>query len=165
MNLKSSARLDILKASLVKKEAVRDRKINDHFEAVKQTNGQPLNDKRDGRKTFAKWDKQNDAIRAINESIERTKRAIEREISALNRVDSVQLPDFIQRAIADNKITQWRKFPNRFFVVGVEKGRLILEGGILKHSYLSNIPNDQYAKFRDTFNGLNAEARKLKGES
>jgi hypothetical protein len=105
-----SARLSVLKASLVKKEKLRDTKINTHFETIKKTNGQPLNDKRDGHKTLAKWDKQNDAIRSINESIERTKAAILREESAVNRVASVDLPDCIQRAITDKRITQWRKW-------------------------------------------------------
>ena len=44
-------RLDILKASLEKKEAAMDAKISEHFATVKEANGQPLNDKRNGAAT------------------------------------------------------------------------------------------------------------------
>ena len=54
-------RLEVLKASLVKKEAELDRRMQAHFDTVKQANGQPLNDKRNGQATLNKWDKQNNA--------------------------------------------------------------------------------------------------------
>ena len=152
-------RLNILKASLAKKEQLFEAKIDAHFQTVKQANGQPLNDKRNGAATFAKWDKQNDAIRATKDGIERTKAAIEREQSALNRVASVDIPSCLKSAIDSGKITQWRKFPNRFFVNGVDKGRIIFDGGVLKAAYVNDVPKEQYPLFRDTFNGLKAQLK------
>ena len=73
-------RLEVLKASLVKKEAELDRRMQAHFDTVKEANGQPLNDKRNGQATLNKWEKQNDAIRNQQAEIEKTKRAIEFEL-------------------------------------------------------------------------------------
>lgn len=148
-------RLDILKASLEKKEAAMEEKISEHFATVKEANGQPLNDKRNGAATLGKWERQNASIRRVQEGIEKTKAAIEREESAIARVNLI-LPSFIQKAIEAGELTQWRKHPNRFFVPGVEKGRIIwdAEKRVLMHSYLSEVPKDQYPKFRDTFNKL-----------
>lgn len=46
---------------------------------------------------------------------------------------------------------QWRKFPNRFFVKGVEKGRLIWDSkkNKLMYSHLSEIPKDQVHRFKE----------------
>lgn len=59
-----SKRLGILKASLAKKEARFNERLQHHFDTVAQANGQPLNDKRNGRATLNKWDKQSDAQRS-----------------------------------------------------------------------------------------------------
>jgi len=72
-------RIEILTASLKKKEAMFDQKLQEHFDTVRQANGQPLNDKRNGRSTLDKWDRQNESLRSMQESIGRTKAAIERE--------------------------------------------------------------------------------------
>lgn len=149
-------RLSILKESLAKKKAAADSKIAAHFESVKETNGQPLNDKRNGAATFRKWAKQDTAIRTALEGVQKTKDAIEREESAIARVESVALPSFILEALAAGELTQWRKHPNRFFVPGVDKGRIVWNEakGVLMHSHLADVPKDQYPKFRDTFNRL-----------
>ena len=150
-------RLDILKASLEKKEAAMDAKISEHFATVKEANGQPLNDKRNGAATLGKWERQNASIRRlVQEGIKKTNAAIEREELAIARVNGLTLPSFIRKAIEAGELTQWRKHPNRFFVPGVEKGRIIwdVEKRVLMHSYLSEVPKDQYPKFRDTFNKL-----------
>lgn len=149
-------RLEILKASLEKKEAKMNAKISEHFATVKQANGQPLNDKRCGAATLRKWDRQNDAIFRAQEEIEKTKAAIEREERTIANVNGLSLPSFIQSALEAGELTQWRKYPNRFFVPGVEKGRIIwnVEKQVLMYSYLSEIPADQYPKFRHTFNKL-----------
>ena len=68
---KMTKRLEMLKASLVKKEAELDRRMQAHFDTVKQANGQPLNDKRNGQATLNKWEKQNDAIRNQQVEIEK----------------------------------------------------------------------------------------------
>jgi predicted Rossmann fold nucleotide-binding protein DprA/Smf involved in DNA uptake len=151
-------RLEILENSLKKKEILFEQKLNAHFEDVKSTNGQPLNDKRNGAATLKRWERQDNTLRALNNSIEKTKRAIEKEKGKIILVKSVELPKEIKKLLKEKKITQWRKYPNRFFVVGVEKARLILDEKTnkIKHSYVSNIPTkEQYAIFRDIFNELN----------
>ena len=74
-----SKRLEILRNSLTKKQEVLAQKIDTHFETVKQANGQPLNDKRNGRATLNKWEKQSNSIKAQSESIKKTQEAIEYE--------------------------------------------------------------------------------------
>ncbi len=154
-----SKRLEILKESLKKKEAVFDSKLSDHFASVKKANGQPLNDKRNGQATFDRWSRQNDALRALQDSIELTKRAIEREEAKAAAVSAVELPEAIQKMVTDGGLVQWRKHPNRFFVPGVDRARIIWdeEKRVVAHQYVRDIPRDQYPKFRDTFNRLRAE--------
>ncbi|WP_338561827.1 hypothetical protein [Erwinia sp. E_sp_B04_7] len=154
-------RLEILKASLVKKEMRFDERLQNHFDTVAQANGQPLNDKRNGRATMNKWDKQSDALRDLQDSIQRTKDAIEREENKTALASLVELPPYIQQAIDDGLITQWRKFPRFFFVVGVNSARIVLdeETGIIGHRYMSKISKDEYPIFRDVFNKLNRQCR------
>lgn len=152
----STARLRILLNSLKKKERELDTKLDEHFVDVKRANGQPLNDKRNGSATLNRWEKQNAAIRNQTESIERTKFAIEREEAKIRRVNSIELPEAIHEAIEAGEITQWRKHPRMFFVVGVDRGRITWdeEKKVLGYRYLSEIPKEQYPKFRDTYNKL-----------
>lgn len=153
-----SNRLEILENSLVKKEADLQRRFDNHFADVKKANGQPMNDKRNGQATFNRWDKQNEAIRNQKASIERTKNAIEIEKGKIKNVEAQSIPAELQKLIDEGKIAQWRKFPNRFFVVGVEKARLVWDekGQFLAHQYLSSIPNqEQHSIFRDIYNNLN----------
>lgn len=154
-----SKRLAILKASLSKKEALFSDKLQQHFDTVKQANGQPLNDKRNGQATLSKWDKQSDALRNLESSIQRTKDAIEREEMKIALAESVDIPDFMQKAINDGLITQWRKHPRFFFVTGVKHGRIVLneETGMIAHRYLSKVSKDEYPAFRDIFNKLNKQ--------
>ncbi len=156
-----SKRLEILKASLAKKEAKFNERLQNHFDTVKQANGQPLNDKRNGRATLDKWDKQSDALRALEGSIQRTKDAIEREENKIALASLVTLPAYMQQAISDGLITQWRKFPRFFFVSGVNHGRIVLDEktGLIAHRYLNKISKEEYPIFRDVFNGLNKQAR------
>lgn len=96
-------------------------------------------------------------------SIEKTKDAIEREKGKIKNVEAVSLPIEIKKLIDEGKITQWRKFPNRFFVVGVEKARLVWleKEKQLAHQYLNQIPNqEQYSIFRDVYNSLNRTLNK-----
>lgn len=156
-----TARLEILKSSLAKKEARFDARLQDHFDTVAQANGQPLNDKRNGRATLNKWDKQSDALRSLQDSIQRTKDAIEREETKIANASLVSLPEYIQQAIDDGLITQWRKFPRFFFVAGVSHARIVLDEstGVIAHRYLSKVPKDEYPIFRDVFNKLNKQCR------
>ncbi len=158
-----SNRLSILENSLAKKETELQRRFDVHFADVKRANGQPMNDKRNGQATFNRWEKQNDAIRNQKASIEKTKLAIEKEKGKIANVEAQSIPDELQKLIADGKITQWRKFPNRFFVVGVEKARLVWmeKEKYITYQYLKEIPNqEQYAIFRDIFNELNRTLNK-----
>ena len=52
----TSARIEILKKSLEKKTAKINDQFDNHFATVKQANGQPLNDKRNGAATLKKWE-------------------------------------------------------------------------------------------------------------
>ncbi len=158
-----SNRLEILQSSLAKKEKAFNERLQNHFDTVKQANGQPLNDKRNGRATLNKWDRQSDALRNLESSIQRTKDAIEREEMKIALVESVDIPDFMLQAINDGRITQWRKHPRFFFVTGVKHGRIVLDEktGMIAHRYLSKVSKDEYPIFRDVFNSLKKQCREL----
>lgn len=154
-----ATRLEILKASLEKKKAKFDEKLDNHIATVKQANGQPLNDKRNGQATLNKWERQNDALRNQQKEIEKTERAIEREEGIAAGVEHVRniLPTSIVSLIDSGVLVQWRKHPNTFFVDGVEKARIVwdFKKKVLAHKYLTAITDkEQYAKFRDVFNEL-----------
>jgi hypothetical protein len=151
-----SARLEILKASLAKKEALFDTKLQSHIDCVKQANGQPLNDKRNGQATLGKWDKQNNSLRNLKQSIDKTKTAIEREEEKIAIASLVEIPGAIKALIESGQVIQWRKHPSFFFVNGVDRARIhLLEDGTIAHRYIREIPSqEQYAIFRDLFNAL-----------
>ena len=154
-----SKRLEILKTSLGKKNAELDRRFDAHFDSVREANGQPLNDKRNGGATLSKWEKQDDAIRAQMAEVEKTKAAIERDESKIKRVYCAltQMPDVITNLIDDGTLIQWRKHPTTLFVAGVDKARIVFkpETGSIVSRYLSGIPDAaQFAIFRDVFNDL-----------
>lgn len=150
-----------MKSSLEKKEAKFNEKLQAHFDTVKQANGQPLNDKRNGKSTLDKWDKQSDALRNLEKSIQKTKDAIDREENKIALSKSVALPKYIRDAVEKGLITQWRKFPRFFFVVGVTGGRIVLdeETGMISHRYLSKVTKEEYPTFRDVFNNLNQQSK------
>ena len=152
-------RLEILKNSLEKKNKVLDERFETHFSDVKSGNGQPMNDKRNGGATLKRWNKQEDAIRNQNKEIEKTERAIEKEECKINYCESTnkKIPIQILKLVESGILTQWRKYPNRFFVAGVDKARIIwdIKKNKLLCQYVTQIPNEeQYANFRDIFNSL-----------
>ena len=71
-------------------------------------------------------------------------------------VNAVALPEAIRKMLDAGELLQWRKHPNRFFVPGVDRARIIWddEKKVVAHQYLREVPADQYPKFRDTFNQL-----------
>lgn len=155
----TSKRLEILKNSLVKKETSFDAKLQNHFDTVKQGNGQPMNDKRNGQATLNKWDKQNNSLRTLNQSIEITKSAIEEEQSKILYTEKIKetLPAEFLELIENNEITQWRKYPNMFFVTGVDKARIIWDAkaNTVAHKYTSTITDkEQWKLFAKTYNLL-----------
>lgn len=144
-------RLAILKRSLEKKQAEFDRRLAEHFTDVASANGQPLNDKRNGYATMQRWEQQNDVLHRLRESIEKTQRAIEREEYKISRVESEPIPDFIRAMVQSGELVQWRKYPNRFFVPGVEKARIVWDEQKqqILTSYISRIPTpEQFEQFQ-----------------
>lgn len=161
-----SKRLEILEKSLEKKNTYFNDKLQAHFDTVKQSNGQPLNDKRNGAATLNKWEKQENQLRNIKKSIESTEKAIEREKDKIAHSNSVigRLPKIIDDLLENKTIVQWRKYPNRFFVKGVEGARLIvnLDTQLVSYSHLDSIKDkEQYAIFRDVYNKINNEHNKV----
>lgn len=150
-------RLEILEASLEKKKSALDDKFEKHFADVKRANGQPLNDKRNGRATMDRWDRQSDSIRKQQAEVEKTEAAIEREMGKIRECDAAlgEVPREIVNLVSSGLLIQWRKHPTVFFVDGVDHARIQWKNGVLVHRYTSKITDkDQWAKFRDTFNGL-----------
>lgn len=142
-----SKRIEILKASLEKKQAHFDLLLQVHFNSVKETNGQPLNDKRDGYKTFKKWENQNSSLRNAQNGIEKTKNAIDFEESKLNYIDSVNesIPVDFLNLVKDGILNQWSKYPNIFFIVGVKKARIIwnMKKKIVDSKYFESIKDEK----------------------
>lgn len=154
-----SARMEVLQRSLERKQAAFDAQLAAHFDAVRATNGQPLNDKRNGAATLRQWERQNDALRSAQAGIEVTQAAIERESVTLSRVASVDLPAAIRELIDLGVLIQWRKHPTTFFVAGVDKARIVLRpDGQVAHRYVRCIPDpEQRRVFARVYNEIYAE--------
>lgn len=161
----TSPRLRVLEESLAKKQAQFDGRLAQHFADVRSANGQPLNDKRNGAATLNKWDRKNGALRSLQQGIEVTERAIEREQATQARMASVELPEAIAQAIKDGRLVQWRKHPTTFFVAGVDKARIVLlPDGRVAHRYASSIKDAaQHKKFAKVYNGLSAAIARVQG--
>ena len=154
-----SKRLEILKNSLAKKEQQLNAKFDEHFATVKQANGQPLNDKRNGQATLNKWERQNECIRTLQKSIEATKQAIEKEESKIKGVEHVNtfIPAEILKLVESGDLIQWRKHPHTFFVPGVDKARIVWDEKrkLVCHKFVSAITvQEQRTKFVRTYNPL-----------
>lgn len=152
--------MNILNKSLENKKSVLDSKFDSYFSDVKQANGQPLNDKRNGQATLDRWDRKSDSIRRQQSEIEKTERAIEREQAKIDSVEwwYIKMPQYLTDLIDNGTVKQWRKHPRFLFVNGVEKARLVFhdETGLITCKYADRIPDqEQYAIFRDVFNALN----------
>lgn len=160
----TSKRLEILQKSLEKKQQSFDSMIQNHFDTVKQSNGQPLNDKRNGGRTLKKWDDQNDSIRKQKEEVEKTERAIEKEKNKIANVEMASdgIPNVIHQMIKDGTLIQWRKYPNTFFVKGVDTARIIWDTKkkLLGHKYLAGTDKEQYAIFAKVYNLINQALKK-----
>lgn len=156
-----SKKLEILKNSLVKKEQELQRRFDVHFATVKQANGQPLNDKRNGQATLNKWERQNESIRTMQKSIEATKKAIEIEEGKIKGVEHANtfIPAEIQKLVESGELIQWRKHPHTFFVAGVDKARIVWDENrkVVAHKFVSEITiQEQRTKFVRIYNPLNA---------
>ena len=156
-----SKKLEILKQSLAKKEQQLNAKFDTHFATVKQANGQPLNDKRNGQATLNKWERQNEGIRTMQKSIEVTKQAIEIEEGKIKGVEHANtfIPAEIQKLVETGELIQWRKHPHTFFVAGVDKARIVWDEKrkVVAHKFVSGITiQEQRTKFVRIYNPLNA---------
>jgi len=154
-----SKRLEILKNSLSKKEQQLNAKFDEHFATVKQANGQPLNDKRNGQATLNKWERQSEGIRTMQKSIEATKQAIENEEWKIKGVEHVNtfIPAEILKLVESGDLVQWRKHPHTFFVPGVDKARIVWDEKrkVVCHKFVSAITvQEQRTKFVRTYNPL-----------
>ena len=158
-SIPETKRLRTLKDSLEKKQEAFDSRLDAHIQTVKQANGQPLNDKRNGQATLNKWEKQNQTLRNIQEGIKKTKSAIENEEGKIidSHATKEKLPKEITNLLDSGGLVQWRKYPNTFFVEGVDKGRISwdFKKGVLSHKYLSSITDpEQRKKFAKAYNTL-----------
>jgi len=157
-------RLEILKKSLVKKTDKFDKKLEERYDLQRITNGQPMNDKRNGAAWFKKCEQKEESLRNINNEIEKTKRAIEKEDFKINHCENAldELPDFLNDFLTSGTLTQWRKFPNRFFVTGGGKARIIFETDKktkklkLCHSHYNrdNCTEEEGKVFKEVFNKI-----------
>ena len=159
------SRLDILKASLEKKQAKFYEKLNEHFADVRSANGQPLNDKKNGASTMKRWDKQNNVLSNMEKEIEKTKMAIEREESKIRRIDCNKdiMPEEIQVLIDNGTLRQWGKYPHIMFVEGVDKARIIWDDKkkLVMHKFVSSITDkEQRKKFAQIYNSLHTSVNK-----
>jgi len=150
-------KLQILETSLINKKTKLDERYKNHFDDVASANGQPLNDKRNGASTLKRWDRQSDTIHNLKQSIELTERAIEREKRRLKRLVEYNksLPTPILELLETGELTQWKKYPNFFFIKGVKKGRFVLKNGELWHKYRDCISSVKELKiFSDLYREL-----------
>lgn len=156
-----SKKLEILKQSLLKKEQELQHRFDVHFATVKQANGQPLNDKKNGQATLNKWERQNDAIRTAIENIEKTKRAIDFEERKIKIVEHANknIPKEILELVEKGELIQWRKHPHTFFVAGVDKARIVWleKTKQVAHKFFGKIKEqEQRTRFAKVYNSLNA---------
>jgi len=156
-----SKRLDILKASLVKKEEALSAAYDTYFASVKQANGQPLNDKRNGAATLRRWERQQEAIRSVEQGIKKTKDAIEREEGLVASVNYhlAKTPQPIVDLVNAGTLKQWRKHGHTFFVEGVDKARIVWDEkrGVVAHRFTSHIKDkEQWKVFARTYNALSS---------
>lgn len=161
------SRLDVLKASLEKKQAKFNEKLNEHFTDVKSTNGQPLNDKRNGAATMNRWNRQNDVLSNIQKEIEKTEHSIEREESKIRalKYSKNAMPIEMQKLIDEGILKQWGKWPHIMFVNGVDKARIIWDDKkkVVMHKFANTLTDkEQRKKFAQVYNSLHAAINQSK---
>lgn len=152
----TSKRLDMLLNSLNKKREDAEAYSERMQQEAKNRMGQPIHASERGIRN--RWEREHNTLSNKLDSIKKTERAIEREKDLIERVNSTNLPDQINQAIQSGELSQWRKYPNRFFVKGVEKGRIIWDEkkGQLLASHYHEVPDEQKPIFKEAFNKLKA---------
>ena len=121
-----------------------------------------MNDKRNGQAFFNQHAKLDSALQRQQAEIEKTKQAIIIEEGKIayckNTLEDIH-PAII-KLLEEGKVTQWRKHPTMFFVVGVEKGRFIYKNGQLLNKFYTSIPTvEQKAIFKEVYQALQAEIK------
>jgi len=154
--MQTTKRLEILNNSLAKKQANLDERIAAQYARQAETNGQPMNDKRNGLSTMNALENGERGIFNQFDEIRKTKAAITRETDKIIHCENwmEDMPQIIKDLVASGEIIQWRKHPRFFFVKGVEKGRFSIEEGKIVHRYLSNIPSEQFPLYRECANKI-----------
>lgn len=153
------SRLEILKNSLEKKQSAFYAKLSEHMNDVRGAQGEPMAGHRGGERVLRRWDKQNNSLKTLDASIEKTKAAIEREEYKIANVaaHNEELPELFLKLVNDGVLNQWRKFPNIFFVEGVDKARIGWDAKkkVAFNKYYREITCDeQKKKFRDVYNSI-----------
>jgi len=157
-----STRLEILKGSLAKKNERLNAMLEKHYASIKEANGQPLNDKRNGQATRKRWERQDEAIRNLQIRINNTLNAIEAEEHKQARIEQVNetIPIEIMQLVQSGELIQWKKHPNIFFVKGVKDARITwdVKRKVVAHSYVNKIQdNAQWVRFAKIYNELHSE--------
>lgn len=153
------SKIEKMKLSLQKKKDLFDRKLSEHYEDARSTNGQPLNDKRNGVATQKRWERQNNTLMNLNASIEKTEVAIDKYECQHSYAEVVlgKMPAPVKKLVEEKKIVQWIKHPTTFFVAGVKTGRFVwdFKKNFMFARYIHQIETkEEYAVFRDIYNGL-----------
>ena len=153
--------MELLERSLANKIEKLGRMSAEHIEDARNANGQPLNDKRNGAATMQRWDRQRAVTAAQLKEIEKTEEAIEDERELMNEIAAWRkvLPQPIISAMDSGEITQWRRHPNRFFVSGVPKARIVWDEktGKLSSAHANNLAGESHDKFNAVFCRLKKE--------
>lgn len=144
----SVKRVQILKASLEQKEQKLNELLKGRFAEAKQSN-----------QKLSEWAKQNAEVKEMLYSIETTKRAIKAEQKKVDKLKEInkKLPSEILELLEKGVISQWERYPNRFFVVGVKHARIVLdfETSNIMYQHLKLIPNEyQLNKFKAVYSEL-----------
>jgi len=157
----SKTRREILEASLAKKDAKFNASLEAHMSDVRGAQGEPMAGHRGGEKVLSRWNKQNNSLRFQQESIDKTKTALEREdwrdAEKLHANEVLlTMPQIIQEMTKNGKLNQWAKHPTIFFVNGVKKSRIQIKKGKAHHRFARQCENEeQFQKFRTVYNEIN----------
>lgn len=151
-----SKKLQILKASLEKKQLEFNKRLTVHMDDVRGAQGEPMGGHRGGEKVLRRWEKQNSTLKTLDESIKKTQNAIEREEYKIANVESAKdvVPALFLELTNKGVLNQWRKHPTIFFVAGVDKARIGWDDKkkTAYHRYYRSIEcEDQKSKFKEVW--------------
>jgi len=160
--------MEILKNSLEKKQNDFDSRLSVHMDDVRGAQGEPMAGHRGGEKVLRRWEKQESSLRSLNEGIEKTKNAIEREEYKIKKVELAKeiVPKLFIDLVEKGVLIQWRKHPTIFFVDGVDKARIGWDDKKKNayHRYYRNIEcQNQKEKFKEVWSLIFKKFNEVKG--